>query len=758
VSSAGDPEDRALTGEIGAGADVDLFTGGSEANAVSFELLASFVGTLTLNGGSHVVNLTLRNAVYTLNCGNLTLYGNLTISGTSPTITNAAGAWTFAATSGTKTIATNNFIIDFPLTFNGVGGTWQLQDALSIGIATSRTVTLTNGTLDLNSYTMTIFGIFSSSNSNTRRIQTTGSGGKIVLSLNTATTVWSTPTVTNMTTDGNILVQLTGGGAVVKTISAGTLSEANSISFQLSNTAGTATFTASNAVKNLTIDNNSFTVSNIALTIYGNLLIGGTTVTLTAGTNIWTFAATSGTKTITTNGETIVFPITFDGVGGTWSLQDALTMNSSRVMTLTNGTFNLNNYTCTAAGGFTVTGSSSKVLAHGTGDLVISLAGATAFNGSDLGLTDGSAAPVTITNNNTAVYDDATPFVGASSSILFNGTSQYLSVSANNAFLFDAGNFTIEAWIRPTSVASGPGIANTWQIGGAWGFKLSTSGYLNFFFTNAAAGVSTVSVTGTTRQVTANSWNHVAVVRNGNTITLYVNGVADATTFNATGMTMYYYDGAAKALKIGVGADTAGFFPGNIKSFRIVKGTAVYTTNFTPSTSPLTAVSGTSILVQQNHISAGTLTSTGTGKIDMTSATAKTFSGGNNSYATLNQGGAGTLTIRGSSTFQNITNSVQPATISFTANTTNTFTNDFDLNGTSGNLITIGSVTPASTFTLYKSSGTVDVSFCSISDSIATGGATWNASTSNGNVDGGNNTGWLFTAVVLATGAFLLLF
>jgi len=88
--------------------------------------------------------------------------------------------------------------------------------------------------------------------------------------------------------------------------------------------------------------------------------------------------------------------------------------------------------------------------------------------------------------------------------------------------------------------------------------------------------------------------------------------------------------------------------------------------------------------------------------------------------------------------------------------TTNTFTNDFDLNGTSGNLITIGSATPASTYTLSKSSGTVDVSFCSISDSIATGGASWQSFTSNGNVDGGNNTGWSFAAIVLA--AFLLLF
>jgi len=484
-----------------------LTSGATQSNVMNFTLTGT-TGTQQLLGS--VRDLTLNtDAIFTTNT-TAYCYGNLNHIKVS--LTASTGSLTFASTSGTKTITSNGQILLYPIIFDGVGGAWQLQDALSVGNAASVTVTLTNGTLDLNSYTMTIFGIFSSLNSNTRRIQTTGSGGKIVLSLNTAATVWNTATTTNMTTDGNILVQLTGGGANIKTISAGALSLANSISFQLSNTAGTVTFTASNTVRNLTIDNNSFTVSNIALTIYGNLIIGGTSPTLTAGANVCTFAATSGTKTITTNGETLVFPITFDGVGGTWSLQDALTMDSSRVITLTNGTFNLNNYTCTAAGGFAVSGSGSKVLAHGTGDLVISLAGATAFTSSG-------------TNN---------------------------------------------------------------------------------------------------------------------------------------------------------------------------------------------------------------LTSTGTGKINMTSATAKTFSGGSNSYATLNQGGAGALTITGTNTFQNITNSVQPANVIFTAGTTNTFTNDFDLNGTSGNLITIGSATPASTYTLSKSSGTVDVSFCSISDSIATGGASWQSSTSNG--------------------------
>jgi hypothetical protein len=152
-----------------------------------------------------------------------------------------------------------------------------------------------------------------------------------------------------------------------------------------------------------------------------------------------------------------------------------------------------------------------------------------------------------------------------------------------------------------------------------------------------------------------------------------------------------------------------------------------------------------------------TTAGTGTGTISMTAATAKTFMGGGSTFnCTLNQGGAGALTITGSNTFSNITNTVQPASVLFTAGTTSTFTN-FNLSGTSGNLITIGSVTAAS-HTLSKTSGTVSVSFCSISRSNGTGGATWQALTTNGNVDGGNNTGWIFSAVAPSTGNFLVFF
>lgn len=142
----------------------------------------------------------------------------------------------------------------------------------------------------------------------------------------------------------------------------------------------------------------------------------------------------------------------------------------------------------------------------------------------------------------------------------------------------------------------------------------------------------------------------------------------------------------------------------------------------------------------------------GTGNVTLSGSTAKTFAGGNKSYATVTQNGLGALTITGSNTFTTLANSVQPTSFLFTAGTTTTLTN-WNINGTAGNLVTIGSVTAAS-HTLSKASGTVTGDYLSISRSSATGDAAWNATNS---IDGGNNSGWIFTAAPAAGGAFLMI-
>lgn len=109
--------------------------------------------------------------------------------------------------------------------------------------------------------------------------------------------------------------------------------------------------------------------------------------------------------------------------------------------------------------------------------------------------------------------------------------------------------------------------------------------------------------------------------------------------------------------------------------------------------------------------------------------------------------GAFAVIISGSNTFNDI--KIDAGRIQrFTAGTTQTI-NSLTVPDSVSNGITIGSATNA-THTLSKSSGIVVVTGCTISYSIATGGATWRSVTASGNVDGGNNSGWVFVDTIRA--------
>ena len=455
--------------------------------------------------------------------------------------------------SGTTTITFSNRSIktfdsagktfDNPITIDAPGGGIQLiNNNFVTGV--TRLTTLTRGTLDLNDLDWTT-GKFASTNTNVRaidfgtgEINITGTG-----SAGVSAAWYVLQGMSTFTVSGTPVVNVTSTGSTAITISqVGTdLSEANSISWNFTGGTYNLSFLNLNVSSAINVDFTGFAGTWLATStnvkVYGNLTLS-TGMSLTATSNTFIFGATSGTKTITTNGKTMDFPVSFNGVGGTWQLQDAMTLGSTRLATFTNGTVDLNGFTLTSGTGTTATG--TKNITFNGGTLLLSGSGATAWN---------NAQP----------------------------------------------------------------------------------------------------------------------------------------------------------------------------------------TNFT------------------------TTAGTGTGAISMTSASAKTFAGGGSTYnCNLNQGGSGDLTITGSNTFNDITNSVQPATILFTAGTTQTVS-DFTLSGTAGNLIIIDSTT-ASQFTLSKASGTVSVSYLDIRDSIGTGGAVWEALTDNGNVDGGNNTGWIFSAVAPSTGNMFMMF
>jgi len=112
-------------------------------------------------------------------------------------------------------------------------------------------------------------------------------------------------------------------------------------------------------------------------------------------------------------------------------------------------------------------------------------------------------------------------------------------------------------------------------------------------------------------------------------------------------------------------------------------------------------------------------------------------------YHNLYIDGTADVTIYGDNTFYNISNGVQPVTVTFAAGSTQTVTR-FEVSGTSGNLVTLNSTSPGTQFTLYRATGLVSVDYVSLQDSAATGGAIWYAGANSTNVS--NNTGWTFTA------------
>ncbi len=172
--------------------------------------------------------------------------------------------------------------------------------------------------------------------------------------------------------------------------------------------------------------------------------------------------------------------------------------------------------------------------------------------------------------------------------------NQYLSIPASSNYEF-TGDFTVECWVNFKNV-SGVFQSFLGQYTSSLPWILQMNGNqlrLVGHFGGAYAEVnsSTLSV---------NTWYHIALVRSGtgaNCLKIYVNGV------NNGSATITSTVGDASNI-ITIGSGTSGGYDrtnGFISNVRFVKGTALYTSNFTPPTSRLTAIPGTTLLLNTTY-------------------------------------------------------------------------------------------------------------------------------------------------------------
>ena len=165
-------------------------------------------------------------------------------------------------------------------------------------------------------------------------------------------------------------------------------------------------------------------------------------------------------------------------------------------------------------------------------------------------------------------------------SMAFDGTGDYLAGPYNPVYNFGAGNFTIECWMYFNSVAVGQeplAGCNTSSLNWAW--YTNNTGTLNYFLSSNGSSWDIASAV-LMGNIATGQWYHIALVRNGNVFTPYVNGVAGTTTTSSA--TIY---NATNPLYVG-GLPAGYGLNGYVDDLRITKGVARYTANFTPPTAP----------------------------------------------------------------------------------------------------------------------------------------------------------------------------
>lgn len=203
--------------------------------------------------------------------------------------------------------------------------------------------------------------------------------------------------------------------------------------------------------------------------------------------------------------------------------------------------------------------------------------------------TDISGAGNTITGYGSIAHSTSQKKNGASS-IYFDGSDDYLSVPDSDNWHFGGGDFTVDMFVYldensiPITyrfmIGYGRGSSSWGDNGHAWLLGLLQNSQM-FFQAKSSATNDIIYQLGYPTVNIFKQWAHIAVVRHGSILKLYLNGINILTL---TDIGQLYLPSGVVTPKLIIG-DTSAFdgkWKGYMDQIRISKGTARWTRNFTP--------------------------------------------------------------------------------------------------------------------------------------------------------------------------------
>jgi hypothetical protein len=182
-------------------------------------------------------------------------------------------------------------------------------------------------------------------------------------------------------------------------------------------------------------------------------------------------------------------------------------------------------------------------------------------------------------------------------SVYFGTGQNYIYTNTDNDFNFGTGDYCIECWMKLDDIS---GKHTPWTLGStdtAGGMSL-TAAYATIRVNDGRTG----GIILTRDLAKTGQWTHVAVTRESGTSKLFINGNLEDTSTDQNGDTI---GSGTNNNKITIGTQIEYGSPsdhmdGYVSNFRVVKGSAVYTSSFRPPTEPLTNITNTVLLCCNN--------------------------------------------------------------------------------------------------------------------------------------------------------------